>query len=199
MAGTPISIEDNLNSLLVFSKILSNIEHFVFFGTLLGLMRQGSPIEGDDDIDFYINLKHRKDIVEIIEKLGIDIDYSAFPNNTPYFIQFKGLINNRKAQVDFYFYENDTSHIIDRWNFRTSAGALRTPKIMVFPIQKIKFNDEVDIAVPKEPALICEYIYGIDWMTPRKKNDEYQIAVYDGKTIILRKDSQGKFTIKEAG
>ena len=51
-----ISAEENFLNLKFFSKIISKIEHFVFFGTLLGLVRDGNLIEGDDDIDFYVNI-----------------------------------------------------------------------------------------------------------------------------------------------
>ena len=59
MAGNSL-LESNLDfSLTFFSKLLhkEEIEHFIFFGTLLGLTRDGMPIKGDDDIDFYVNKK----------------------------------------------------------------------------------------------------------------------------------------------
>ena len=55
-----ISVEENFLNLKFFSKIISKIEHFVFFGTLLGLVRDGNLIENDDDIDFYVNIKERE-------------------------------------------------------------------------------------------------------------------------------------------
>ena len=50
------------HGLTTFSEKLSHnkIEHFIFFGTLLGIVRDGQPIDGDDDIDFYVNKKNYK-------------------------------------------------------------------------------------------------------------------------------------------
>ena len=50
----PVSSYHNKNLVDLFSKHLSHIEHFVFYGTLLGLVRQGQPIEGDDDVDVLV-------------------------------------------------------------------------------------------------------------------------------------------------
>ena len=53
-----VSLETNQENLSYFCKILEGIEYFVFFGTMLGLERDGGVIEGDDDIDFYVNKKN---------------------------------------------------------------------------------------------------------------------------------------------
>ena len=47
--------EINLKELL---PLFEELEYFVFFGTLLGLIRGNELLEYDDDIDFLINEKH---------------------------------------------------------------------------------------------------------------------------------------------
>ena len=49
------TVDENFSNLLFFTQLLDKIEHFVFFGTLLGLVRENNLIEGDDDIDLYVN------------------------------------------------------------------------------------------------------------------------------------------------
>ena len=51
-----ISISDMFKNLLHISKLINEFEYFVFFGTLLGLVRENNIIQGDDDIDFYVNI-----------------------------------------------------------------------------------------------------------------------------------------------
>ena len=50
--STNISVEENENNLIYFSKLFINVEYFIFFGTLLGITRDKGLIDGDDDIDF---------------------------------------------------------------------------------------------------------------------------------------------------
>ena len=52
---TAISQVTNRENLLFVAELLnrSGINWCVFFGTLLGLVRDGDVIKGDDDIDIY--------------------------------------------------------------------------------------------------------------------------------------------------
>ena len=51
--------EQSLNFTLKFFSNTMNgkCEYFLFFGSLLGMVREGKPITGDDDVDFYVNKK----------------------------------------------------------------------------------------------------------------------------------------------
>ena len=104
-----------------FSQEMKNydIEHFVMFGTLLGLTRDGEPISGDDDVDFYVNIKHRESVSSMLKNLGLEVDYSKFPNDSKYFTQVQGILDGEIIRVDFYFYDADSSrdYILDKWNF----------------------------------------------------------------------------------
>ena len=95
MAGSSLDYKSLEFGLLRFSKELQNmnVEHFVFFGTLLGLTRAGKPIKGDDDVDFYVNKNDYQAVCKLLVSLGISLDYSKFPNHTEHFIQAKGIID----------------------------------------------------------------------------------------------------------
>ena len=54
-----ISVEENFLNLIYISNIISELEYFVFFGTLLGLVREKNLIE-NDEYELYVNIKHRK-------------------------------------------------------------------------------------------------------------------------------------------
>ena len=45
----------NYQNLMTVSPLLKNIEYFIFYGTLLGIIRGNNIIKGDDDIDFLVN------------------------------------------------------------------------------------------------------------------------------------------------
>ena len=52
--------EQNLKNLISISKMIKTIQHFVFYGTLLGLTRENNIIDGDDDVDFLVDIKDKK-------------------------------------------------------------------------------------------------------------------------------------------
>ena len=76
----------NLQNMLTVSKILKNIEHFVCFGTLLGLIREQKIISGDDDVDFFVDYKNKKKIIQKI-KLNKSFKVNKKVSNK-HFIQF---------------------------------------------------------------------------------------------------------------
>lgn len=180
-----ITLEDNEKNLIFFSKILQNIEYFIFFGTLLGITRQKGLIDGDDDIDFYVNFKDRPKLIKDLKNNNIEVDLTLEVNKNDRFLQVKRNIDNKNLIVDFYFYETDieNDNIIEKWNFEGGTNNplkhLRIPKIFIFPLKKILFKN-VEIAVPKESESICEFLYGTNWKKKLKKDKEYKIKVIDG-------------------
>ena len=48
---TPIDRKYNAQNLKEVLPLLEGMEYFVFYGTLLGLVREGDILEKDDDID----------------------------------------------------------------------------------------------------------------------------------------------------
>ena len=70
---TPIERKYNLITLGMVTPHLKSMEYCVFFGTLLGVHREGNLLEMDDDVDIYIKSQHKTDIAEILTYLGINI------------------------------------------------------------------------------------------------------------------------------
>lgn len=192
---TSQNIENNILTLKFFSKLLVNIEHFIFFGTLLGLTRDNSPIEGDDDIDFYVNINDQEKIHQILKDNKIIVDYSLWPNDTKYFNQVEFILNNKKLRADFYYYEKEDNDffITERWNFeakyKLKEHILKIPKVFIFPINKKKYKDFY-VNYPNQPEVLCEYLYGSTWKSPLKKHEEYIIKVMGGKPYLFLKDKQ---------
>ena len=96
---------ENFSNLVFVNKILNKIEYFVFFGTLLGLVREKNLIKNDDDIDIYINIKDRNKVIEILKKNSVIVDLKLSVNKEKCFLQVKRTINNKNAIIDFYFYD----------------------------------------------------------------------------------------------
>ena len=76
----------NFENLTIVSKILRNIEHFIFYGTLLGIIRDHNIIKTDDDIDILENNKFK---VLVLKKMKLNNSFKLnkkVSNN--YFVQF---------------------------------------------------------------------------------------------------------------
>ena len=142
MAGTPLSKNSMQISIIEFSRALQKqkIEHFVFFGTLLGLIRDGGPIKGDDDVDFYVNKNNHEDVRKILLFMGFSLDFTKYPNDTQHFLQANGYIDKKKIRVDFYFYDadSDESFLLEFWNFcgepHDKKKLMKIPKPLIFPL-----------------------------------------------------------------
>ena len=186
---TKVSLENNESNLVFFSKLLTNVEYFIFFGTLLGITRENRLIDGDDDIDFYINLKNRDQLINDLKTGNIDVDLSLSVNKNKSFLQVKRVVQNEILITDFYFYESniEKNFIIEKWNFEggthDKSKHLRIPKKFIYPLKKISFKDTV-LFLPNEKELICEFLYGRNWNKKLKKDLEYEIKVINGKPYL---------------
>ena len=138
--STNISLEDNEKNLFFFLDFFKNIEYFIFFGTLLGITRDNGLIDGDDDIDFYVNLKDRNKLIQNLRNNNIDIDLTLSVNKNDHFLQIKRIVDNKVLISDFYFYEDniEKNFIIEKWNFEGGTDDktkyLRIPKIFIYPV-----------------------------------------------------------------
>jgi|TARA_B100000767_G_C19713167_1_gene513718 phosphorylcholine metabolism protein LicD len=187
--STKVSLENNESNLVFFSKILIHVEYFIFFGTLLGITREKRLIDGDDDIDFYINLKDRNQLINDLKINNIEVDLSLSVNKNKSFLQVKRIVQNEILITDFYFYESDMDerYIIEKWNFEGGthdrSKHLRIPKKFIYPLKKISFKDTV-LFIPNEKELICEFLYGKNWDKKLKKDIEYEIKVINGRPYL---------------
>ncbi len=185
---TRVSSYHNKHLLDLFSKHLSHIEHFVFYGTLLGLVREGKPIEGDDDVDILVNKNHFKEVKSIVKNLDFIIHEKRFPNTTNFFFQALGVIEDTNVVIDFYFYdsESDPEYILEYWNQNGTVdkkdSVLKIPNALIFPLNK-KFFGDLEVYIPRHSEVICEYLYGSKWRLPMSQRAEYAAVCQGGRLV----------------
>ena len=189
--------EDNLQ---YFCSLLSSIEHFVFFGTLLGLVRDNSTIDGDDDIDFYVHARDREALLAAIKAANFGKSINIIEDTTPYFLSVSRTVDDEDGIVDFYFYRSDDSsdYIWDKWNFsghyKSKANAMKVPKSMIFPIEQKSYKGKF-VNMPNNASEVCEYLYGKNWRRPLVKKRQYITRMINNIPFIFNGNMIGRFTL----
>lgn len=179
MAGENFSSKILNNTLLKIAKILLKNEiydWFIAYGTLLGIVRNNSCIDNDDDIDIIIDIKHQDQLLKILEKNKYKIimsNFSDYPkSNTKIFIKVQ---KNNEPSIDFYFALEDKYVYHDVWENKFWIDC--APFVL-------KPWKGTNLILPKNAELKLKCIYGDDWETPRKRG-EYIGYIQAKKNIIL--------------
>lgn len=190
MAKKTISRTTNESNLRYFSKLLIGIEHFIFFGTLLGLERDNKIIEWDDDIDFYVDSKERDALIGLLRSADIEAALDKWPNDTPYFLQVERLVGDETGLIDFYFYDSDSDpkYIWEKWNFHghpdKTARVIKIPKKAILPIER-KTYAGIEVNVPAKTAYLCKFLYGRSWKRPLFKGVEYRTQIVNNRPRVF--------------
>lgn len=188
----PVERKHNLNNLRYVSERISELEHFIFFGTLLGYQREDNVIEGDDDIDIYVDAIHRDEIEKIFENSELVIDSNIRRNKSRHFLQGHRIIDEVSTYVDFYFYDgvSQADYVIEKWNFlgrvNQSKNAIHVPKDILFPITKSDMQG-ISINIPQNPEACCAFLYGESWRTPMRKRAQYGMQIIEHKPVLVVK------------
>ena len=115
MAGQPERAEKLNHTLHWIVDILDSkgIDNwFISYGTLLGITREGSCIDGDDDVDICINHKHWDDIYDVLKKKNMLNPVEEWICDT--FICTRR--TEKLGQVDFYLCDvNESGDFNDTW------------------------------------------------------------------------------------
>ena len=169
-------------------KILDGVEIFPFFGTLLGLERAGAPIDGDDDVDLYADVKIYEKVLSVLSNSSEAFVFRTGLRST--YLQFR-LEEFPEVPIDIYFFQTRASHLVEKWNFAGLPALpimwLRVPSRMVFPLKEVSLPlNQMKIKVPQQSDAICSFLYGSDWRVPKQKGVDYKTVVFLGAPVTLR-------------
>lgn len=164
-----INNNKNLNKI---SEIISDLDYFIFFGTLLGIIRDNNLISGDDDIDFLINEKDVSSLKKILHRNNFKIT-----KETEDYVSFRNVDLFEEHTIDFYKFYIEGTYVYIPGSFYSNCKLnlkrhnLKIPQNIMFP----SYKDELNLKIPKEPKKVLNYIYGKRWRESLKKNEEYFI------------------------
>ena len=176
----------NDENIILIAKALKAVQPIPFYGTLLGLTRDGSAIDGDDDVDFWIAKSKRSEAISLLENTPFEVDFSDENNHSDYFLQATRNIGSTTTYVDFYFYEasQDGTVVVDKFNFTAHwtlpANELHVPTDLVFPLKPEVFGD-VELYMPANKQALCKLLYGEGWSRPLAKGEDYTTGIINNK------------------
>jgi len=159
--GKPISEEDALYVLKLTKQLLNTkgINFYLYWGTLLGAVREKGIIKGDEDVDVYIDEEEK------------------FFSAIPYFYE-NGLKIIRIRPHYYYSFRAPNGYYIDFYvvcPLRYSPWAWTCKRINHYYQPKWIFeeHEEIDFLgekflCPKNPEKVLEVLYGPSWRVPMK-------------------------------
>ncbi len=143
----------------IYSYMMSRLPQFNFiltYGSLLGCIREGDFIEGDDDIDVFLPFKDREKYIFAIKRLQL-----------PIIIEDVGFVQINVQNIgpfDVYFYEDRGTHLYTRWN------NISMTKADILPPKKVSFKGFM-IHIPRNSEKFLADCYGDNWRIPIAKED----------------------------
>lgn len=180
--------------MLAYSR-LRQFSPIPIYGTLLGLAREGHPIENDDDVDFLVHASEIPGIMNFFEDyegVSVLIHHSKSPFVRVTFSDFP------EIPIDLYGYKKSGNSLWESWNFLgLPMGKLLSVSIPlsdIFPLSKIYVCDE-EILVPGNAKGVCRRLYGQNWQTPKAKTVDYKTLAVFGRIFTLTGASKKLFML----
>lgn len=164
-----------------------------FYGSLLGIIREGAPIDGDDDVDFLIESSR---FGEVVTFLSNDPSCEIFlqDSNGP-FLQFK-IKECPNVPIDLYgfYFSKDGTKVSEDWNFNgvliRPLFSLTFPKNSLLPLTRCEILGS-EYWLPRKSEELCRRLYGRSWRTPQLKGKAYKSIAVLGKVVTM----QGPFLV----
>lgn len=167
MVGKQESSE-KLNKTLLFIITLLNDNNisnwFICYGTLLGLVRENSCIDKDDDIDIIIEKSNYNTVKNILTKNNFEFHYNYGIKNSKLIIKTRSSFDY--TSIDIYMGEFNNKNVRDLWNKLTIKDCFLDTENTKF-IEK-KWNEQT-VYYPNNYERILINRYGKDWKIKKNK------------------------------
>lgn len=159
-----------------------NIDYVAFYGTLLGLGREGDLIPHDDDIDLLVDLSYYDKVYELIFLSGEFPNIHWFVGDDNTFINFH---NGDNITTDIYFYSTTKdNYFIDKFNFTAQIHDknkhLHIPKDLILEKKYFDMGD-FKVKVPKKLDETCKFLYGERYKEKLIKGVDYTSNITNNK------------------
>lgn len=161
MAGIKETSEKLNCTLLFIISILNNnniTKWFVSYGTLLGLVRENSCIDNDDDIDIIIDKNYYDILKKILIENNFVLEYGYGIGKSKYILKTKP--TSKYTSIDIYMGTFSDNNVFDQWNKLNIKNCFLDNQNKTF-IEK-NWNGQ-QIYYPNNYERILVNRYGNDW------------------------------------
>ena len=162
MAGSCNSKEKLNNTLLFIAKLLKKYDFqnwFISFGTLLGIVRDNSCIDKDDDIDIIIDEKNFDKLKEILLQNCFVLEYGYGISNSRNIIKTKD--SEEYASIDFYMAKIKGKDYHVPWEHVIWSNCYNDSNELI----KYEWNNEI-LNLPNDFITKLIKRYGSNWRIP---------------------------------
>lgn len=174
-------------------SFLSNldIEIILFYGSLLGLLRESNFIEDDDDIDVLIDRKHYNKLIESINHYNNTNTKNTILNKSKN-KDIVALYFNGLGPFDIYIFDIDDNKGVIEIKWEKELFNITD----IFPTKKVNLHSYT-LYIPNNSKKIIEKVYGKDWSIPNKKGNKNYVynKVRDKGNIIENKHRYIKYLV----
>tara|TARA_B110000285_G_C14739892_1_gene430262 strand:- start:102 stop:632 length:531 start_codon:yes stop_codon:yes gene_type:complete len=164
MAGKTNGKELLNKTLLFILKLLNenNINNwFIAYGTLLGIIREDSCIQGDDDIDIVMDKNNYDILKQLLMENGFEMEYGHTIGKSRDIIKTKD--NEKYCTIDFYMAAVDSiGNFDDRWENVVWSKCYDDNKKLIHRIWK-----GTDLYLPFNYETKIINRYGESWKVPQ--------------------------------
>lgn len=150
-------------NLLLFSSLVeaASIKYGIFFGTLLGAIRENNFIVHDEDSDIYILNEEKNKFIELLFTFRKhDLELVRLEND---------LLSLRRKNEDIDIYFLKRKRKLGLIKVRVLTNHFEYPAKYIENPTKIPFLDN-EIFAPSHPTKILRMMYGKNWKIPIKNH-----------------------------
>lgn len=144
----------------------------LFYGSLLGYIREGGMIDGDDDIDV---LMSREDVPKLEQYLSDHPHPSIYlsgrnPEGNLYQLSYYEDASNILGPFDIYVIDEEVGEGKEEKKICVTLEQQRFDIQHIMPCRQVKFLS-FDVHIPCEPVKILETVYGKGWKIKVDRKD----------------------------
>jgi len=169
---------NNVNFEIIASSF-SHLPYFLIFGSLLGFTRENKLIPHDDDIDFGLNVSHKEETIEILNKLKLKVTVKE------YVVSAENLNLKSGNNIDFYFYFEKNGNLVFPATFYTNCQYKKRHNLHIQKNYVFELKSKEGFNLPNKPKTLSRYIYGKYFEKKLIKNKDYFILFFRNKPIVI--------------
>lgn len=181
---------------LALNTMSAKIHHlggYPFFGTALGIVRNGGVLELDDDVDFIVPQENRASLEHFLMAQK-DLKFTLI---TDWIIQVCWTISSEDVLLDFYFFWEEVDDLRLPWNFYGTPWRNRSHLLVPKKyLAELEFSEGEGFFASGNS--IASYLYGPRWKQPMRKNVDYEIRFRKNRPRYFYPSSLGRLARERA-